>query len=228
MYYRTQQKILKTFYLLTLACLFTVNAAAQLYFSDPEDLADAVNDSSEGGVFIVNNGTYNDFEASFEIVGTESNPIIIKAETIGGVILTGESHFVFKKSAYVTLEGFVFDGQGEDSLVKLEGSNNIRITRNVFELETTESIKWVFVGGFWSDNTFPFEYPSHHNRIDHNIFQNKETPGHYITIDGSFDATGSEEVYYQSQYDIIDYNYCLLYTSPSPRDGLLSRMPSSA
>ena len=26
------------------------------------------------------------------------------------------------------------------------------------------------------------------------------------------------------QYD----NYCLLYTSPSPRDGLLSRMPSSA
>ena len=24
------------------------------------------------------------------------------------------------------------------------------------------------------------------------------------------------------------YNACLLYTSPSPRDGLLSRMPSSA
>ena len=155
----------------------------------------------------MNNGIYNDFEASFEIVGTESNPIIIKAETIGGVTLTGESHFVFKKSAYVTLEGFVFDGQGEDSLVKLEGCNNIRITRNVFELETTESIKWVFVGGFWSDNTFPFEYPSHHNRIDHNIFQNKETPGHYITIDGSFDDTGSDEVYYQSQFDVIDYNY---------------------
>ena len=26
----------------------------------------------------------------------------------------------------------------------------------------------------------------------------------------------------------IDYQDCLLYTSPSPRDGLLSRMPSSA
>ena len=25
-----------------------------------------------------------------------------------------------------------------------------------------------------------------------------------------------------------DINFCLLYTSPSPRDGLLSRMPSSA
>ena len=27
---------------------------------------------------------------------------------------------------------------------------------------------------------------------------------------------------------IKKYNRCLLYTSPSPRDGLLSRMPSSA
>ena len=30
-------------------------------------------------------------------------------------------------------------------------------------------------------------------------------------------------------YDVaIDEDTCLLYTSPSPRDGLLSRMPSSA
>ena len=28
--------------------------------------------------------------------------------------------------------------------------------------------------------------------------------------------------------DLIQPNTCLLYTSPSPRDGLLSRMPSSA
>ena len=28
--------------------------------------------------------------------------------------------------------------------------------------------------------------------------------------------------------ELIDHERCLLYTSPSPRDGLLSRMPSSA
>ena len=28
--------------------------------------------------------------------------------------------------------------------------------------------------------------------------------------------------------DVYSYYGCLLYTSPSPRDGLLSRMPSSA
>ena len=226
--------------------------------NNSDDLADAVNANIDGGIFIIENGVYNDFEATFEVIATASDPIIIKAETIGGVTLTGESNFVIRKSAHITLQGFVFNGQGENSLIKLEGSNNIRITRNVFELETTESIKWVFIGGFWSDNVFPFEYPSHHNRVDHNIFQNKNTPGHYITIDGSFDNTGSEEVYYQSQHDKIDYNYfknngpravneqesirigwsemslssgyttCLLYTSPSPRDATLSRMPSSA
>ena len=198
---------LKTILSCSSVLFLTFSLSAQMKFTDPDDLADAVNSATGGGTFIVSNGTYNDFESSFEIRATENNPVIIKAESVGGVTLTGESHFVFKKSAFVTLEGFVFDGKGEDTLVKLEGCNNIRITRNVFELETSESIKWVFVGGVWNDNTYPFQYPSHHNRIDHNTFQNKETPGHYITIDGTFDNTGSDEVYYQSQYDVIEYNH---------------------
>jgi len=185
----------------------SIGISAQSYFTDADDLADAVNAATYGGVFIVPNGTYDDFEATFEIVATADNPVIIKAETVGGVVLTGESHFVIKKSAFVTLQGFTFDGQGEDSLVKLEGCNNIRITRNVFELETSESIKWVFVGGVWNDNDLPFLYPSHNNRIDHNIFQNKKTPGHYITIDGSREEDGSDDIYYQSQFDTIDHNY---------------------
>ena len=32
----------------------------------------------------------------------------------------------------------------------------------------------------------------------------------------------------QTPINAADYYFCLLYTSPSPRDGLLSRMPSSA
>jgi len=69
-------------------------------------------------------------------------------------------------------------------------------------LETQESIKWVFIGGIWDDHTFQFE--SHHNRIDHNVFQNKNTPGHYITVDGTNDG---DEDFRQSKYDRIDHNY---------------------
>ena len=32
----------------------------------------------------------------------------------------------------------------------------------------------------------------------------------------------------EDQYGLSNLHICLLYTSPSPRDGLLSRMPSSA
>ena len=41
---------------------------------------------------------------------------------------------------------------------------------------------------------------------------------HVLDRDSSFELFGKVGLYY----------ICLLYTSPSPRDGLLSRMPSSA
>lgn len=196
-----QHFIFITFFILP----FTVLNAQ--FFTDAEDLSDAVNASANGGEFIIKNGTYNDFEATIEVLATATNPVIIKAETEGGVRLTGESYFVIRRSSFVRVEGFIFDAKSEDSLVKLEGSNNIRLTNNVFELETTESIKWIFIGGVWNDNTYPFNFPSHNNRIDHNLFRNKNTPGHYITVDGSFDNTGAEEKYFQSQHDRIDHNH---------------------
>ena len=44
---------------------------------------------------------------------------------------------------------------------------------------------------------------------------------------GAFDVTfsGGQQ---QQGFDGPSYNNCLLYTSPSPRDATLSRMPSSA
>lgn len=180
-------------------------ASSQTLFTDSDDLQNAVNAASPGDTLVVSNGIYLDFEGSWTAIGTEDQPITIKAETVGGVVLTGESHFVLKKAAHVIVEGFVFDAQDDRTLIKLEGCHHIRITRNVFELQTTESVKWVFIGGVWNDYTFQF--PSHHNRIDHNIFRNKTTPGHYITVDGTSNEDDSD--IRQSQYDRIDHNYFL-------------------
>ena len=41
-------------------------------------------------------------------------------------------------------------------------------------------------------------------------------------------SRGSKEVVFGEKYNAVLPIFCLLYTSPSPRDGLLSRMPSSA
>ena len=51
-------------------------------------------------------------------------------------------------------------------------------------------------------------------RIKQTIFNHEDTPWRFIK-----DVSGLGK-----ERDC----YCLLYTSPSPRDGLLSRMPSSA
>ena len=45
---------------------------------------------------------------------------------------------------------------------------------------------------------------------------------------GAFSASYGGEIHESDDAISYDYDTCLLYTSPSPRDGLLSRMPSSA
>ena len=42
------------------------------------------------------------------------------------------------------------------------------------------------------------------------------------------DERVDELIVAQGRYQIGDVYFCLLYTSPSPRDATLSRMPSSA
>ena len=51
-----------------------------------------------------------------------------------------------------------------------------------------------------------------------------------MTIDNPLDETKKTELinYRQELRDITNYQTCLLYTSPSPRDLSTSRMPSSA
>ena len=48
--------------------------------------------------------------------------------------------------------------------------------------------------------------------------------GFSLTADGNYDISGKK----LTNVGAPSNNTCLLYTSPSPRDGLLSRMPSSA
>ena len=49
-----------------------------------------------------------------------------------------------------------------------------------------------------------------------------------ILFDAYCKSIDYEAISFEAKRDDGQLQYCLLYTSPSPRDGLLSRMPSSA
>ncbi|MCG9791786.1 chondroitinase-B domain-containing protein [Flavobacterium algicola] len=204
-------KVMPKFWLLF--CLLFINAlTAQTLYSSSSSLQTALHAAAAtGGTFYIKDGSYASFKVTTTLLNASSDkPIIIKPQTTGGVTFTGDSYFAFKKSSNIILEGFNFNCTGKSTIVKFEGSNNIRVTRNIFKLTISDgisSVKWVYIGGVYDDTTVPYQFLSHHNRIDHNIFKDKNLPGHYITIDGT-------DAKVQSQYDVIDHNY---FKDNSPR-----------
>lgn len=173
----------------------TASAQTKTLITDIDDLKDIINQSGAGDTIVLGNGVHDGNSITVTAGGEVDNPLVIMSESVGGSEMTGDSKFVLDGTSYVVIHGFKFTNSG--TAVKLEGSNNIRITRNIFDLNEESSTKWVFVGGIWDEPTTSL---SHHNRIDHNTFQNKSEAGHYITIDGSGGVT-------QSQFDLIDHNH---------------------
>ena len=69
----------------------------------------------------------------------------------------------------------------------------------------------------YDTSLFHYEIVLYHSNINI-ILTDKNTRKHSVEI----------VVHFIEDFSITQHKYCLLYTSPSPRDGLLSRMPSSA
>ena len=59
-------------------------------------------------------------------------------------------------------------------------------------------------------------------------FKNHEVMGDITELAAKYSQMGADELVFYDISASTEDKTCLLYTSPSPRDGLLSRMPSSA
>ncbi|WP_461009183.1 chondroitinase-B domain-containing protein [Streptomyces capparidis] len=117
--------------------------------------------------------------------GTATQPITVVAANRGRAVINN-GQLEVANSSYVTFEGLKWTNS---NTLKITSSNNVRLTRNHFRLTEESSLKWVLIGGA----------NSHHNRVDHNLFEEKHQLGNFITIDGSETQ--------QSQYDLIDHNH---------------------
>ncbi len=151
-----------------------------------------------GSSIIAEQGSFQ-FSSSvvIELKGERDRPIIIKARQKNRSNITGPTTLILRNSEFVTIEGFVFENESS-AAIRLEGSNNIRISRNVFRLKEKGRGSWVMVTGHPKDTTIL----SHHNTIDRNLFEKKKELGNFITIEGTKKSSPAV-----SQYDVIEWNH---------------------
>ncbi|NLU79212.1 lyase [Micromonospora sp. HNM0581] len=152
--------------------------------SSSAQLSDAMANAAAGHTILLADGDYSIGKLNGRH-GTADAPITIMAARRGGAVVTGGQLEVLD-SSYVTVSGLAWRNS---NTLKITGSHHVRLSRNHFRLAESSSLKWIVIQGA----------NSHHNRIDHNLFEEKRQLGNFITIDGSTTQ--------QSQYDLIDHNH---------------------
>ena len=167
--------------------------------ADVPQLVSAIEHLKAGDTIDVADGSYDlANNIAITVSGTEKEPILIRAKNRGKAVFINSSFFTLRSVSFVVVEGFTFNSK-DGTAVTLESCTYCRVTRNVFRLVETGEMRWLFIR-----DSHKAEVPvSSHNRIDHNLFENKSFVGNMITTDGFKNDTMSQV----SRYDVIDHNY---------------------
>lgn len=167
-------------------------AKRTVHVASVDGLVAALGTATAGDHITLKDGYY-DFISPIRgsAVGTASDPIVIQAETDGGVELGGSYGFSLNNAAYVVIKGFKFTHDPGISSVAFSCSDcvGVRITANTFTLsnENNKSSHWLGILGKSSDV-----------RVDHNTFGYKTTEGAFLIVVGEDDVI--------PQRTLIDHN----------------------
>lgn len=166
------------------------------------ELKTALSSMNPGDIVELEDGNYSGNGITVTQSGCSERPIIIRAKNIGQAKLTGKLYFTLRNISYVTFEGLNFDLDPVSSIFKMEGCSYVRITRNELRMKKEtegQTSKWILIGDVWDNITCN----SHHNRIDHNLFDGKYDGGSWVVVDGAH-GTSPGDI---SKYDMIDHNH---------------------
>lgn len=169
---------------------------------------DALAAMNPGDTVLVQDGTYNLGGVKVIRGGSGLKPIIVMSKNLHGAKITGASTLSLSAISFVTFSGFDFNLEPVSTIFKMEGCSYVRITRNKFQMKNltdTQTSKWITVGEVWENEVCN----SHHNRIDHNLFDGKYDQGAWVIIDGSHGTIPAI-----SQHDLIDHN---IFRNNTPR-----------
>jgi len=153
--------------------------AATVTVTSIAQLQSEINKATAGTEIIIKNGNYiTSVQISVNnIQGTPAEPIIIRAETIGGVTISGKDGFVLQGTTqYVVIKGFVFKHEAYYKL--FNSASYCTFTRNVYECikdsetDANTSSSYLAISGS-------------NNEVSYNTFQNKNFRGPMLSLQGS-------------------------------------------
>ena len=112
-------------------------AGADFIVSNADDIETALETAQPGDTLIMTDGTWTDQEIDFVGRGTAGNPITLRPQTPGGVLLTGVSQMRISGN-YLVVSGLHFKNgtiENSDHVVQFRGplgeATNCRFTNSV-------------------------------------------------------------------------------------------------
>jgi poly(beta-D-mannuronate) lyase len=182
--------------------------------SSLEELQRAIEKAVPGDHVVMADGKYETRgPITVTKAGTEQQPIVIEAKTVGAVEIGGAAGFQLKApAAYVVVKGFVFTHKAS---MRLEtGAQHCRVTRNLFALKVDTKGTYVDVVG---DD----------NEIDHNTFRDKDTEGEMLIVQGPAPDKVTRRTWIHHNY-FVDFRNSHKNNASAIQIGLSSRSMDSA
>lgn len=217
--------------LLLLICSLVINAQAKEYrVNSASAFTSAVSVLKPGDTVTILNGTYSNWALAFIASGDSTASILLRAESVGGVILTGSSSLKIA-GKYLVADGFTFTNGYVPSGSVIEFRNGSSVLSSHCRLtntsiidysnpDTTIDSKWVSIYGKY-------------NRVDHCYLKGKrnlgttlvvwrpDTLANYAQIDSNYFGprpplglnggetirVGTSDLCLSDSYSIIERNY---------------------
>ncbi len=172
--------------------------AGSFYVTNADEIETAMSMARPGDTVLMANGLWTDERIVFEGNGEEGNPIVLRAETPGSVVLNGHSTLRIA-GTYLEVDGLRFIGGRSISGAVIEFRNGSRNLSHHCRLTNTSIVdynpssrsndyKWVSIYG-------------QYNRIDHCYFSGKTNGGTTLVV--WFERSSSPPAHYHR----IDHNY---------------------
>ncbi|QDU70745.1 chondroitinase-B domain-containing protein [Mucisphaera calidilacus] len=155
-------------------CVMVSVASAETFFvSSAAQIEDAMDNAAPGDTLVMTDGVWNNQSIDFAGHGTADNPITLRAQSAGGVILTGSSNLSISGS-HLVVDGLTFnEGRPSGShIIRFTGSqgdaNHSRLTNTTITNYNPADI---------NDRYFWVSLYGQDNRVDHSRFQGQNHSG---------------------------------------------------